>query len=470
MDPFSGFARVGFRGVSAVLPPGWEELPGTGSMWILAHPPVPAGRFRPNLVIRAGSNGGASLLRLSTAGLAETMATLAPIHVLSVDEWPKVFDRESGQALPGRRHRFVYEADGHTVCVDRWVWVIGAGVLEATASYALEDHVGQKALFEYLVDQLEMKDHGATHVLDWSGFDLVTRSDPMPDYFASEQRRTVVEDLSRISAEQPYVPAGMVLPAAAVELFQTLGHREKLGRFDLAGQQEAVRELVRSDLLRESGQATVKGKDYLTPFVDPEARLTLTARRGSEVRNAEVWMASGRALLLADPSFYGAGDVIGREIRLMRDAHLPLALAAWAGVAPAWPLRHAPLVIDEARFDARVASESAPLPPGSDEAVGRLWNAPWSSWSITHVEAYAGFRWLHAAEAGHYSVIPVDGGMRLDAQPSSLVWDAIVRTVHTAATGAQLDLGTDVPSAWLHARIPAPAARESGTGSQTPAR
>ena len=335
MDPFSGFPRISFRGLSAVLPPGWEQQPGTGSMWILAHPPVPAGRFRPNLVIRAGSNGGASLLRLSTAGLAETMATLAPIHVLSVDEWPKVFDRGSGQALPGRRHRFVYEADGHSVCVDRWVWVIGAGVLEATASYALEDHVGQKALFEYLVDQLEFKDHGATHVLDWSGFDLVTRSDPMPDFFASEQRRTVVEDVSRISAEQPYVPAGKVMAVPAVELFQTLGHRGKLGRFDLAGQQEAVRELIRADLLTESGRATAKGKDYLTPYTDPAARLTLTAQRGSEVRNAEVWLGAGHALLLADRSFYGTGDQTGREVRLMRDAHLPLALAAWAGVAPA---------------------------------------------------------------------------------------------------------------------------------------
>ncbi|MCC9205682.1 hypothetical protein [Arthrobacter sp. zg-Y769] len=61
-------------------------------------------------------------------------------------------------------------------------------------------------------------------------------------------------------------------------------------------------------------------------------------------------------------------------------------------------------------------------------------------------------------EAGHYSVIPADRGIRLDAQPSSLVWDAVVRVVHTALTGTELDLSTDVPSAWLYAR------KESGRG------
>lgn len=32
------------------------------------------------------------------------------------------------------------------------------------------------------------------------------------------------------------------------------------------------------------------------------------------------------------------------------------------------------------------------------------------------------------------------------------MWDAVVRVVHTALTGTELDLSTDVPSAWLHAR------------------
>ncbi|MCC9176277.1 hypothetical protein [Arthrobacter sp. zg-Y750] len=460
--------------MNAALPPGWVQEEGPDDTWVLAHPPVPEGHFRPNLVIRIGRNDGHPLEWVATTGLAATMAQFAALHVLSVDEWPKVFDPSLGRAVPGRRQRFVYQGEGQTVCVDRWIWVLGAGLVEATGSYALEDHTGQKTLIEYLVDQLTITGHGSNRIPDWAELDraeLDRDRDPRPDVFASQQRETYLEDLSRVAAEQPYRPEGRLLTEAAADLLLSLCGRKKLGRFDLAGNRSAAAELVEAGLLTAEGHVTEKGAACLYPLTDPVARLSLTARRGNEETAADVWIGEGLALLVAGPSFfgpssepaYGPGE---REVRILPPALLPLVLASWAGVAPAWAMRHDPLVVSEGVFHARVASSSVPA-PNAGEAEHRLWAAQWTSWDITHIEANAGFRWLHAGEAGHYSVIPADGGIRLDAQPSSLVWDAIARTVHTAATGAPLDLGADVPSAWLHARSHEDIVHRPGNGAPT---
>lgn len=453
MELFQDFTRVAFRGVSAALPPNWEQAPGPEGSWIIAHPPVPEGRFRPNLILRSGKNGGVPLMRIAASGLAATIRELAPIHVLSVDEWPKVFDTERGQSLPGRRHRFVYTAEGHTVCVDRWLWVIGGGVLEATASYALEDHTALKPLFEYLVDQLTVVDHGSTYELQLANIGLVSGEEPFPDAYASQQRNTPVEDLMPIAAGQQYSEAGILLTGAAGDLFHSLSGRGGLGRFELSGSGREAAELVAAGLVTEQGKLTEMGEAFLAPCGNSVGRLRAEAHRNGAESVAEVWIGEDLALISASPSFYGS-SLPGegrRELRLLKSTDAALVLASWAGIGPAWTMQHDPLVIDVATFNARVAGVEVPV-PSSTEAVTRLWQAPWTEWSITHLEANAGFRWLHAGEAGHYSVIPADGGIRLDAQPSSLVWDAVVRVVHTALTGTELDLSTDVPSAWLHAR------------------
>lgn len=456
MENFSDFTRVSFRTVSAALPPGWEQMQGPQGSWVLIHPPVPQGQFRPNLVIRSGNSNGVPLMRIAASGLAETRQAISPLHVLAVDEWPKVFDRHLGQALPGRRHRYLYRADGQTVCVDRWLWVVGAGVVEATASYALQDHTGMKALFEYLVDQLEAEGHGVTHELGMSALVLVAGEKPGPDLFASEQRGTPVEDLSGIAAEQPYEVAGHLLSGPAVELFQSLAGRSGLGRFDLAGHQGAVGELSAAGLVTPQGQVTEAGQLFLRPLARTDGSLAVSARRGGTTTDLQVWIGDGLAMLSAGPSFFDRARTQEgeRELLLTSSADAARVLASWAGIGPAWPIQHCPLVIDPGTFESRVDSNAVPAPHGT-EAVNRLWQAPWTEWSITHIEANAGFRWLNAGPAGHYSVIPADGGTRLDAQPSSLVWDAIARVVHTAATGVELDLSTDVPSSWLHARAAA---------------
>lgn len=156
MPPDPGFVSESIRGITVSRPADWEVLEKTPQFLAVASPPVPEGIFRPSLVVRSEPGNGASILRLSTAGLAATMVQFEDLHVISSEDWPKPGPRPGGQAVPGRRHRFVYLAGPHTVCVDRWIWTGTSRSVEATASYAVEQHTGLKLLFEHLVAGLQL--------------------------------------------------------------------------------------------------------------------------------------------------------------------------------------------------------------------------------------------------------------------------------------------------------------------------
>lgn len=151
-----GFVTESIQGAVVSRPGDWEVLEKTPQFLAVAFPAVPEGVFRPSLVVRSEPGNGASILRLSTAGLAATMVRFDELHVISSDYWPKPGPGGGRGTVPGRRHRFVYLAGLHTVCVDRWIWAGASRSVEATASYAVEQHTGLKPLFDHLIAGLRL--------------------------------------------------------------------------------------------------------------------------------------------------------------------------------------------------------------------------------------------------------------------------------------------------------------------------
>jgi hypothetical protein len=128
----------------------WERLEDPQAALVLAHPPVPHGVFRPNLVVRVEPAGVATLTKLATAAMASTMKIWEDVHIIAIDEALK-------GDLRGRKQKFVYQLQDQTVCVDRWLWLVAGDAVELTASYAVEQLVGMAPLFDYMIGALEFR-------------------------------------------------------------------------------------------------------------------------------------------------------------------------------------------------------------------------------------------------------------------------------------------------------------------------
>lgn len=128
----------------------WERLEDPQAAMVLAHPPVPYGVFRPNLVVRAEPANGSTIARLATAALASTMKVWDDVHIIANDEALK-------EDLRGRKQKFVYQVRDQTVCVDRWLWLVAGEAVELTASYTVEQLVGMEPLFDHMIGGLEFR-------------------------------------------------------------------------------------------------------------------------------------------------------------------------------------------------------------------------------------------------------------------------------------------------------------------------
>lgn len=277
-------------------------------------------------------------------------------------------------------------------------------------------------------------------------FDIAPH-EPRLDDFVSALAGEPREDLSGFGREQPYRTRGLVLSQEAVEVLSSLTGRGRLGRFELRGHRDAVAELAAAGLLTEDGQVTPVGGEYLRPWNHPVATLSLTAEKAAHPSGLQAWLGGGLALVSAGPSVPAPdGRVLPgtTELDLVALSALAYRIASWAGIAPAWSVVHESLDLDAGLFAARLQSAAVPAPAGLDPAGVRLWEQEWYGWNIQHLESGTAYNWVNAGPAGHYRAAPgAEGRVVLQAEPSSAVWDHVVRLIHAAVTGVEPDPGVD---------------------------
>lgn len=416
-------------------PESWEQLDGPAGSVVLAHPPVPEGHFRPNLVLRRSGSDPVSLPRLSTAALAGTLV-LPGTHIISSELWHQQLEPQ-GPLVEGRQQRFVRVAEGQVVCVDRWLFSDTEGSLEATASYALEQHTGMRLLFEDMVFQMRRAAPPAAGAPA-----SPTGAEPRFDSTASRLLQTAAEDLGPLRTEQEHHASGQVIGPESLSLLLSMANRDALGRFDAAGAREPIAQLKDLGLL-DGRRLTPEGKKFVQPLRGLQAQFTVSAVGPDGSTGMDAWLGAGAALVAAGPAASALQTTVipygSCELLSIDAAALPVFLAKWLPLVPAWTVGQYPLRLAGDLFERRLNEGSAVEPPeGLGEAEARMWAQPWVGWNVEHVHSGRRLGWVTAGQAGPFlaTADPGNGDVVLEPEPVSAVWDTLVNFILAAAQGA----------------------------------
>jgi hypothetical protein len=243
-----------------------------------------------------------------------------------------------------------------------------------------------------------------------------------------------VEDLSRIAADQPYESLGPLLPRQALQILATSGRKITLG----------LKELAESGLATEKGKLTEQGRLVKEILTKPRGRIRVESSRGRTPLTFEAYVASGQAVLLASASPASLAEVPHDDIltasALVRldvvpVEHVPIAIAAWTGMAPAWSLATNPEMIDHELLLHRADDPAVPPPADADENLKYVWSQPWFRWTLSGSGLKSGLVMINAGRAGHFSLSQGDENKtRLTAFPSVVLWPALVALFEQSIT------------------------------------
>jgi hypothetical protein len=111
---------------------------------------------------------------------------------------------------------------------------------------------------------------------------------------------------------------------------------------------------------------------------------------------------------------------------------LPVLIASWVGLAPAWQFAVTPDRLPPELIEARVADPTVPCPDDADENLRQMWAQPWVDWRIQTTPNGNTIGYLAAGERGQF-LSWIEGGRRvLDARPPMHVWRDLLRLVDAA--------------------------------------
>jgi hypothetical protein len=244
-----------------------------------------------------------------------------------------------------------------------------------------------------------------------------------------------VEDLSRIAASQPYQSLGPLLPRQALGILLDTGRKVTLG----------LKELLEAGLAGEDGKLTDQGKLVKQILTKPAARIRLESSRGRAPLTFDAYVYGGQAVLLSSASPASLVEVPHGEDILTASAlvridfvqadYVPVATAAWVGVAPAWSLATSPELIDQELLVHRADDPAVPPPAGADANLKHVWSQPWFLWTLSGTGLNSGLVMINAGRAGHFAVTQGEGDKaRFTAYPSTFLWHKLVTLVDRSIT------------------------------------
>jgi hypothetical protein len=250
-----------------------------------------------------------------------------------------------------------------------------------------------------------------------------------------------VEDLSRIAAAQQYRPTGPVLSPRGLGLWAEAGRRPVRTRRLTSQESEQWEHLCEAELAAADGTLTPHGRDLLDQLQHHSHQVRVEATNGQETFSFVALGQGARFVTLATAAPHPAeGRLTPREVAatahtLTLGVHhrsmLPVALASWLGLGPAWSLSATPDELDTQLVEARIADPGAPPPAAADANLREVWGQPWFAWTLTTTPAQRGMAMIHTADRGQLTLTAATtpGLTRLVAVPSQLVWLEVVRAV-----------------------------------------
>jgi hypothetical protein len=179
----------------------------------------------------------------------------------------------------------------------------------------------------------------------------------------------------------------------------------------------------------------------------PRARLRTESGRGSTPLTFDAYIDAGRALVVANPSPAGfeeaphGDDILTAATTVHLDlcdvTHVPLAMAGWVGLAPAWSLDTTPELIAEELILRRADDPAVAPPEDADNNLRYMWSQPWFLWTLQASGVDHGRVMVNAGRAGHFALTQGGGErVRFGAMMSYSVWLDLVAMVERSVTAA----------------------------------
>lgn len=187
--------------------------------------------------------------------------------------------------------------------------------------------------------------------------------------------------------------------------------------------EQARIELVNAGWFTASGDLGSRGAELRDGLGAQRTLLTLTAAGGDGSRRGWVVAGAELAVTIIDESPAGAGPVEQLSFQTGPASALPIVLAKWGALNPAWNYDAAHELIDAKLIEQRVRDSSTPAPDGADEELRWLWQQEWTQWGVVAPQLGVELEFLTIAGHGHYVVrTRQDGVTVLAPRPSSLLW------------------------------------------------
>jgi hypothetical protein len=441
-------------GAALGLPPGWVpvDVPGDGVGVAVADWPHEAG-FRPNVVLLAApAPPDATVRGLGTAAISQAIAGF-DAQVIGYDVWPVP------DGAPGRRLTFGYLDGAAAVAVTQWLFVQDGSAVTVTASCPVERVLAAGPAFDVALAGLRMPTRPAGPPPSSVPAFPEPRADP---YLATTGVPGLValEDLSGIAAARPWSSAGPTLhrdtlPALTAALTGPLRPGELS---DVVAGQLMV--LVEAGLLGPDHALTESGVGVASLLARPDARLRVEATAGRTALSFDAYLRAGRVLTVctAPPADFAGRSPSGQQVAAAATtvrldhtdvSYLPLSIAGWVGLAPAWSVQVQPERLRLGSVTARVEDPAAPPPRGANEHLREVWRQPWVLWSLRSSAGPPGLTTVGCGARGQFALTSAPGPSRsapersgddpdavvgFQAAASVQLWTAIVEQVDRAVT------------------------------------
>jgi hypothetical protein len=254
-----------------------------------------------------------------------------------------------------------------------------------------------------------------------------------------------VEDVSRIAATQPFRTHGPTLTRDALAFLAADSRRDR--RALKAREPRLVESLAAAELTTEKGHPTDAGRAVAGLLTYPRARLRMESGRGSTPLTFDAYIDAGRALIVANPSPAGfeeaphGDDIVTAATTVHLDlcdvTHVPLAMAGWVGLAPAWSLATTPELLAEELLLRRADDPAVAPPEDADNNLRYMWSQPWFLWTLQASGVDYGRVMVNAGRAGHCALTQGEGErVRFGAMMSYSVWLDLVAMVERSVTAA----------------------------------
>lgn len=271
------------------------------------------------------------------------------------------------------------------------------------------------------------------------------------DQWASDVTGFLLEDLSGITASQPYTSDGPWVSAAGCDLLVELAQRNVLRRSVRRDHPAEIQALVDAGLITTRGRLTYDGEFLVSPLRAAAAQISVAAQHGRRSSGLQIHVGARSSLVSAGPSAHrlrqpGAGptdrdaepdDGTSTQLELVDNEAVPEVVGRWMGLGPAWSFGVEPADMPAETLEARFVDDTTPPPPGANDHFHRMWNEPWVVFDLSMEPGDFRVMLVNAGVAGFHTCGQVGddiGLARLRPLPSAAMWGMLVEQLQHAVS------------------------------------